>query len=357
MPATAPAGGGADGPDAPPSLLSRAGPLAVVAAAAIALPMVLGDSYWLHIVIYTLWFAYVCIAWNILAIGHQYSLMHTVFIGAGAYTSTLLFLGAKVSPWLGMLAGAAVALILGLIVGVMCFRAKLPPLAFVLITLAMTNIVEFVAGSLPEIGGTDGLVIMIVRNDPSNFVFVDKRVSYAIVLLMVVIALVISRWVFGSKLGLYLRAIHETERGAAAVGVNVFRYKMLGIGLSSLLVAPAGTFWAQYSGHVEPASTLGVQTSILIFLFVALGGVGTFWGPILGALVLVPVGELIRFFLGAQVPGLNTAVYGVIVVLVVVFMPQGAVGWWRERRAALRSARAAVPTSAPPRTRAGGYAP
>lgn len=318
--------------------------LVVAALVAVALPLVLGDSYWLHIVIYTLWFTYVCIAWNILAIGHQYSLMHTVFIGAGAYTSTLLFVNMKLSPWLGMLAGAAVALALGLLVGAMCFRAKLPPLAFVLITLAMTNIAEFVAGSLPEIGGTDGVVIMIVRDDPANFVFVDKRVSYAIVLVMVVMALVISRRVFASKLGLYLRAIYETERGAAAAGVNVFRYKMLAIGLSSVLVAPAGTFWAQYSGHVEPASTLGVHTSILIFLFVALGGVGTFWGPILGSLVLVPVGELIRFFLGAQVPGLNTVVYGVIVVVVILFMPHGAVGWFRERRAARRSVRM-VPAS------------
>jgi branched-chain amino acid transport system permease protein len=326
----------------PGGLLGRGGGLALAAAVTVALPLFLGDSYWLHIVIYTLWFTYVCIAWNILAIGHQYSLMHTVFIGAGAYTSTLLFRGLKLSPWLGMLAGAAVSLVVGLIVGAMCFRAKLPPLAFVLITLAMTNIAEFVAGSLPEIGGTDGLVIMIVRNDPANFVFVDKRVSYAIVLAMVVVALVVSRRVFGSKLGLYLRAIHETERGAAAAGVNVFRYKMLAIALSSLLVAPAGTFWAQYSGHVEPASTLGVHTSILIFLFVALGGVGTFWGPIVGSLVLVPLGELIRFFLGAQVPGLNIVVYGVIVVAVILFMPSGAVGWLRERRAARHSARATL---------------
>jgi branched-chain amino acid transport system permease protein len=324
---------------------AKAAWLAVAAVLAVALPLVLGDSYWLHIVIYTLWFTYVCIAWNILAIGHQYSLMHTVFIGAGAYTSTLLFVNMKLSPWLGMLAGAAVALVLGLLVGAMCFRAKLPPLAFVLITLAMTNIAEFVAGSLPEIGGTDGVVIMIVRDDPANFVFVDKRVSYAIVLVMVVMALAISRRVFASKLGLYLRAIYETERGAAAAGVNVFRYKMLAIGLSSVLVAPAGTFWAQYSGHVEPASTLGVHTSILIFLFVALGGVGTFWGPILGSLVLVPVGELIRFFLGAQVPGLNTVVYGVIVVVVILFMPHGAVGWLREHRASRRSVRVGVAAS------------
>jgi branched-chain amino acid transport system permease protein len=346
MPPTVPVESGAGARDARRSALRRAGPPALAAAVAIALPLVLGNSYWLHIVIYTLWFTYVCIAWNILAIGHQYSLMHTVFIGAGAYTSTLLFQGARISPWLGMLAGAAVALVLGLSVGAMCFRAKLPPLAFVLITLAMTNIAEFVAGSLPEIGGTDGIVIMIVRDDPANFVFVDKRVSYAIVLTMVVIALIVSRRVFASKLGLYLRAIYETERGAAAVGVNIFWYKMLSIGLSSALVAPAGTFWAQYSGHVEPASTLGVHASILIFLFVALGGVGTFWGPILGSLVLVPVGELIRFFLGAEVPGLNTAAYGVIVVLVVLFMPKGAVGWWRERRGARRSARVAAPTSA-----------
>ena len=307
--------------------------LAAAGAVAVALPLALGDSYWLHIVIYTLWFTYVCVAWNIMAIGHQYSLMHTVFIGAGAYTSTLLYLGLTISPWLGMVAGAAVALALGLAIGAMCFRAALPPLTFVLITLALTNIAEFVAGSTPEIGGTDGLAILIVRDNPANFIFVDKRVSYAIVLAMLGIALIVSRVVFGSKLGLYLRAIYETERGAAAVGVNVFRYKMVGMAISSALVAPAGTFWAQYSGHVEPGSTIGVHTSILIFLFVALGGVGTFWGPILGALVLVPVGELIRYFLGAQVPGLNTVVYGVIVILVVLFMPKGAVGWWRERGA------------------------
>ncbi len=320
-------------------MMRPAAGLAVAGAVAVALPLALGDSYWLHIVIYTLWFTYVCVAWNILAIGHQYSLMHTVFIGAGAYTSTLLYLGLKISPWLGMVAGATVALALGLALGAMCFRAALPPLTFVLITLALTNIAEFVAGSTPEIGGTDGLAILIVRDNPANFIFVDKRVSYAIVLAMLGIALIVSRLVFGSKLGLYLRAIYETERGAAAMGVNVFRYKMVAMAISSALVAPAGTFWAQYSGHVEPGSTIGVHTSILIFLFVALGGVGTFWGPILGALVLVPVGELVRYYLGAQVPGLNTVVYGIIVVLVVLFMPKGAVAWWRERGATRTSPR------------------
>ena len=128
--------------------------------------------------------------------------------------------------------------------------------------------------------------------------------------------------------------------------MNVFRSKMVGMAISSALVAPAGTFWAQYSGHVEPGSTIGVHTSILIFLFVALGGVGTFWGAILGALVLVPVGELIRYFLGAQVPGLNTVAYGVIVVLVVLFMPKGAVGWWRERRATRTNPRGRAQESA-----------
>ncbi len=309
--------------------------LGLVVVGALALPLALGNSYWLHIAIYTLWFTYVCVAWNLLAIGHQYSLMHTVFIGAGAYTSTLLFQTAGVSPWLGLLAGAGVALVLGLVVGWMCFRAGLPPLSFVLITLAMTNIVEFVANALPQIGGSDGLVILTIRDDPRNFVFVDKRPFYYLLLVMLAVILVISRTTFSAKLGLYLRAIYDTERGAASAGVDVFRYKLLAIGLSAALVAPAGTFWAQYSGHVEPASTIGVHTSVLIFLFVALGGVGTFWGPIVGSLVLVPTGEIVRFFLGGEVPGLNTVIYGVLVVVVVLTMPKGAVGWWRDRRAAV----------------------
>ena len=318
--------------------------LGATALVALILPWLLGDSYWLHIVIYTLWFTYVCVGWNVMSIGHQYSLMHTVFIGAGAYTSTLLFAKAGITPWLGMVAGAGTALVIAMIVGWMCFRAALPPLTFVLITLALTEIVQFMADATPQLGGSDGLVIRTFRNDPMNFVFVDKRASYYILLAMLVLAVVVSRKVFRSKLGLCLRAIYDSERGAAGVGVDVFRYKMLATAISAALVAPAGTFWAQYSGHVDPASTVGVHTSILIFLFVALGGVGTFWGAIVGPMILVPVGEVIRFFLGGKVPGLNMVVYGVIVVLVVLYMPKGAVGWWRQRRAARTTARLGVAT-------------
>jgi branched-chain amino acid transport system permease protein len=325
---------------------------AILIVIALAMPFVLGNTYYLHIAIFTLWFTYVCVAWNIMAIGHQYSLMHTVFIGAGAYTSTMLFLNLGISPWLGMFAGAGMALVVALLVGWICFRVGLPPLTFVLITLALTNIAEFMVDASPQMGGDDGLVIMTFRDNPANFVFIDKRVSYFILLAMFAVAVFVSWKVFKSKLGLCLRAIYDSERGAAGVGVNVFRYKMLSTGSSAVLGAPAGTFWAQYSGHVDPASTIGVHTSILIFLFVALGGVGTFWGPILGALVLVPVGELIRFFVGGKVPGLNMVVYGVLVVFVVLRMPKGAVGWWRERQAARRGGRRGVATE--PAVGAGG---
>lgn len=327
--------------------------IGVSCAAAVALPALLGDSYWLHIAIFTLWFTYVCVAWNIMAIGHQYSLMHTVFIGAGAYTSTLLFAKLGLTPWVGVFAGCGTALAVAVVVGWMCFRATLPPLTFVLITLALTNIVEYMADASPLIGGSDGLVITTFRNDPANFVFLDKRASYYILLVMLAVAIAVSAKVFRSKLGLSLRAINDSERGAAGVGVNVFKYKMLATAISAMLVAPAGTFWGQYSGHVDPASTLGVHTSILIFLFVALGGVGTFWGPILGPLVLVPIGEVIRFFLGGKVPGLNMVVYGVLVVLVVLYMPKGAVGWWRQRGTARKTVRQGLGAATPVKPESG----
>jgi len=175
------------------------------------------------------------------------------------------------------------------------------------------------------VGGARGLFVPIKRPDSLvNFQFHEsKRTYYYIALALLVLAVGISRWIVRSRTGYYFRAIREDQDAAAALGIPVARYKQRAMAISAALTALGGTFYAQYVLFIDPESVLPLSLSILVCLVAVLGGVGTLWGPILGAAILVPLGEITRVQLGGTGKALDLVIYGLLIMIVSVVQPGG----------------------------------
>jgi branched-chain amino acid transport system permease protein len=305
-----------------------------VAGAALVLLVVappLLPPYFLEILISVLLFGYLGAAWNILGgYAGQFSFGHAAFFGIGAYTSTLLFLRLGVSPWLGMLAGGVLAAAFGLAAGYLSFRYGLRGPYFSLVTLAFAEMLRVVAVNTRAVGSSLGLVIPSRDAAPWHFVFGGKLPYYYVILAMALAALWVTRRVERSKLGYSLQAIRENEEAAEAAGVDALGMKLRAMAISSFMTALGGTFYAQYFAYIDPAITFGPSVSIQGLLQAIVGGAGTVLGPVLGAFVLTPVSELSRAIMRGRA-GVDVMVYGLILILVISFLPQGLMGWARRR--------------------------
>ena len=308
----------------------RLGPLAafVLLGAALAFPLVFTLPYPRDVMIRIFLYAMLATAWNLLA-GYcgQISLGHAVFFGTGAYTSTLLlqqgWLGVWASPWVGMALGALLAALLSQVIGFPVFRLR--GHYFAIATIAVGEIVQTVVINWDAVGGARGLFVPIKRPDSLvNLQFHEsKRTYYYIALALLVLAIGISRWIVRSRTGYYFRAIREDQDAAAALGIPVARYKQRAMAISAALTALGGTFYAQYVLFIDPESVLPLSLSILVCLVAVLGGVGTLWGPILGAAILVPLGEITRVQLGGTGKALDLVIYGLLIMIVSVVQPGG----------------------------------
>jgi branched-chain amino acid transport system permease protein len=281
---------------------------------------------WTNIAILTLLFIYLCIAWNLVGgIAGQFCLGHSLFLAAGAYTTLLLSVHFHVTPWAGMFAGAALAGLIGVFIAWLSFRYKLPQLSFALVTIALAMLGYLAISSSDFFGGSSGLMLPL-GGTPAMYQFNSAVAYYWVILVQVTIALALSMWLYHAKLGLYLRAIRDNERAAHAIGVPVLKYKMLVMAISAALTALGGTFYAQYLQFVEPNTFASLTIVIQIVLLTVVGGSGTIWGPVVGPILLVPVGELLRNSLGGSLAGAHILIYGMLLVVVIRFAPDGLVG-------------------------------
>jgi len=296
----------------------------VVLAALVIFPLVVTKPFPRHVMIMIFLYAMLAQAWNVLA-GYcgQISLGHAVFFGAGAYTSTVLVTRFGVTPWAGMLAGALLAVLLSQVIGYPVFRLR--GHYFAIATIAVGEIVQTLVISWDWVGGARGLFVPIVRPDSfRSFQFhQSKQTYYYIALGLLLLALAITRRMEGSRTGYYFRAIREDQDAAASLGIPVARYKQRAMGLSAGLTALGGTFYAQYILFIDPESVLPLSLSILICLVAVLGGVGTLWGPLIGAAILIPLGEWTRVALGGTGKAIDLLVYGALIMLVSVIQPGG----------------------------------
>jgi branched-chain amino acid transport system permease protein len=302
--------------------MRRAGVGTAVAALLVTLPHIV-SSTWQNLLITTFYYAFLGQAWNILGgYAGQLSLGHAAFFAVGAYTSVVLHTTTGLSPWLGMFAGAALAVVLSQVIGYLGFRFGLRGFYFILLTLAFAEILRLVALHLPILGGYTGLFMNFTPN-PWQFQFQGKVPYYYVALAFLAVASAVVWLVARSKMGAYLVAIREDEDAAEALGVDTFRYKMLAYALSAGLTAFGGTFYAYYQFYLQPNTVLSANHSVDIMIRPIVGGSGTIVGPILGSLLLELLGEFSRTYFAAGTAGLTVAIYGLLLIVVVLFLPGG----------------------------------
>lgn len=278
-------------------------------------------------------FIYWASAWNIIGgMAGEINFLHPIFIGAGAYSSTVLYIRFGLSPWAGMFVGAAIAVAIGLVIGWICYRSGLPHLSFALICLGFSHIAEIVALEWDLLGGSRGLMIRPAPGT-ANMQFEGISSYYYMGLGMAVLMVALCLWINRSKIGYYLKAIKQNEPAASAIGINTVRYRLAALGISAFFCALGGTFYAQLVLYIDPHSAISITAVISMILFCAIGGFGTVWGPVVGTLILMPLGEVVRLHI---MTGFHLITYGVVVIVVILLTPHGLVPWfneWMERRA------------------------
>ena len=315
--------------------------LSVAGAAALALPLVVKQQTALNTATVMLMTAQLGVAWNILGgYAGQVSLGHAAFFGCGAYVSTFLLLHLGISPWIGMAAGGLVATAFALAIGWPCFRLR--GHYFAMATIAVGEIVQAVVTNWDALGGAVGLYLPVEEAGWRGLVWNTSKVPYYYVALgLLAVTLSVNQAVVRSHLGYYFRAIKDEPDAARSLGVSLTRYKLVAIALSSFLTAAGGTLYAQKELYIDPGSVLPTALSIKISLAAILGGVGTLLGPVVGAIVLSAIEEGSRTVFGGTGRGTDLIVYGLLIVGIAVFRPEGILGIVAGRRPALPVAPAA----------------
>jgi len=301
-----------------------------------AVPLLISDPTFIHILVYTFFFAYFAAAWNIVgSYAGQPSLGHAIFFGIGGYTSSILFINYGISPWIGMFVGAILAALAALALGFPTFRVRGPFFAF--ITLAFTLLVSLLFVYFHDYtGGATGLPVPLRGDAPHLFQFNSKLPYYYIILAFFCVIMYVTYRLERSKFGYYLLAIREDEDAARSVGVHVFKYKLMAAALSGFFTALLGTFYTQYTRFIDPHEAFGLWRTFQPMLISVLGGPGL-WGPLVGAAILTPINESIIMFLGGRYATVGMMIYGLVVMLIMLFMPSGIVGVLRRFTRALQA--------------------
>jgi branched-chain amino acid transport system permease protein len=302
------------------------------------LPLVL-SSYYLHIVILSLVYVALASSWNIVGgMAGQISLAHSLFIGIGAMLSSALLLKLGINMWLGLLISAAISGALGAIIAWIDFRFRLGHLSFVLITLAFAEMGGIIVEGWEFLGGASGLMLPRDTGNYLAFQFGGGHGAYWVMLALAAICVLINVAILNAPLGYYLRTIRDNEKAAQAIGVNILSYKIAAMVISAVLASIVGTAYARYMTFADPYLLISPVITIEIVLFATVGGLGRAYGPALGALLLVPLGEILRGKLGSTLPGLHYFIYGVVVIAVILLTPRGLLSYfeltwshWRRR--------------------------
>ncbi|MDR3561160.1 MAG: branched-chain amino acid ABC transporter permease [Negativicutes bacterium] len=293
--------------------------------ALLAFPLVVSSPFYIHLMILIFLYALLAGAWNILG-GYtgQVSLGHAVFFGIGAYSSTLGLVNLGINPWLGMLAGGVIAVLLSLIMGFPTFRLK--GHYFVIATIALGEIFFVLFTNWEWAGGAVGKHLPFAQTGLASFQFGPKAPYYYIALSFLVIQLAVTWWMERSYLGFYFQAIREDQEAARALGIDITRYKLVAMGFSAFFMAIGGSFYAQYVMYIDPESVLPMMLSIQVCLIAILGGVGTIIGPVIGAAIMIPLAEFSRALLGGSGSALDLIIYGLLIMIIAVLKPSGLMG-------------------------------
>jgi branched-chain amino acid transport system permease protein len=304
----------------------------VVLAALVALPFVYREPYHLHLMVLILIWSFAYTSWSMMGRFGLVSLGHGGFMGVGAYVTALLWNYLGLSPWIGIPFALVTAGALALIVGYPCFRFRITGHYFVLVTLALSGIVlqvitatrDYTGGSLgytPARAAGSGVFSRIVALQ-----FDDKATWYLVALFVWLVGLLIWRLVDRSMIRYALEAISEDEDAAAAAGVNVTAEKLKITLISALMTAFAGAIYCQYQMFISPDTVSGIAVSLQMVFAAIVGGLYVALGPTVGAIITILLAETLRISFGTGAVGWDNLIYGLLLVLFIIFLPQGILG-------------------------------
>jgi len=296
------------------------------------------SQFQITVAVFILFWALLGTAWNIMGgYAGQFSFGHAAYFGLGAYSSIVLLEKFSLSPWIGMLAGAVLAGLFGLITGYLTFRYGLKGPYFVLATFAFAEMLRLIASETEFINTSIGMHVPLIEGDSWRLLqFNDSPQNYYFaILLLMTLAIAANIAISNSKLGYYFQAIREDEDAAASLGVNLINNKIMAVVASASLTALGGAFFVQFFRFINPDLAFGVSVSIEILLRPIVGGIGTIWGPFVGAIFLTPLSEITRSIVRTPPPfltiiegraGVDEMLFGAILIIVIIFMPDGIVG-------------------------------
>jgi branched-chain amino acid transport system permease protein len=298
--------------------------IALFAALVACAPLVTHSGVALNFIMMALYACLLAQAWNILGgFGGQFSFGHALFFGTGAYAQAIAQLHG-VNPWLALVLALAASAAVGLVIGALTFRYGLKGSYFALVTLAFAEVFRVFAVSVSFTGAGVGLMVPL-RESAANMQFASRAGYLWLILALLTVAQLVAAWLRHSRFGAYLQAVRDNEDAARAVGVNPFRIKLAAIGLSGALMGAGGAFYVQVFQYIDPGIAYGPSTSVEALVAAIVGGMGTLWGPVLGAVALHLLGDVTRNLFG-QLPGINMVIYGVVLVAIVMFLPRGIAG-------------------------------
>jgi branched-chain amino acid transport system permease protein len=328
-------------PQSPPRKTAGAGYLLILVLLVVAVfvPLFVESPSHQNIAILILMAAQMGVAWNIVGgYAGQVSLGQAAFYGFGAYTSTLLFAKLGINPWLAMIVGGVMAALISILIGWSCFRLK--GHYFAMATIAVAEIIQIMFTNWEFAGGAVGLTIPMDQQGWDVFVFASKVPYYYIALGLLVLTLMANLLIERSYFGYYFRAIKDEPDAARSLGVNLRKYKLIAFAISSFFTALGGSFYAQKELYIDPASVLGTGLSIKMALVAILGGIGTLFGPVVGAGILTLIDEGTRAVFGGSGRGTDLIIYAALIIVVAVYYPNGVLGSlknWLARRQAVKS--------------------
>jgi branched-chain amino acid transport system permease protein len=304
----------------------RIGAVAGLTAVFIVLPFLI-PSYFMHLVIQILLWAFIYTAWSLMGRFGFVSFGHGAFMGVGAYVPALLWNYYNVTPWLGIPVAVALSALLAVVIGYPCFRLKVVGHYFALVTLALSQVVllSLVAGR-EVTGGSLGFTIRTVGHSWYALQFPEKIYFYGIAVVIWLIGIIAWQRIDHGIGREALEAISEDEDAAASIGINVLREKLRVTIVSAALTALGGAIYGQYIMYLNPESVSGIAVSLQIVFAAILGGVYSMLGPTVGSLFTLSLTEALRVWFGTNFIGAANTIYGVLLVLCIIFMPQGIVG-------------------------------
>ena len=300
-------------------------PIAVFAAVVVALSLTIQSGVTQNFLMMALLAGLMATAWNLLGgFGGQFSFGHALFFGTGAYVQAIAQLTWGLNPWLALPLAIVLSAVVGLGVGALSFRYGLRGSYFALVTLAFAEVFRITALSVDFTGGGVGLMVPL-RESFANLQFASRQGYVLLILALVVAALAVSAWLRHSRFGAWLQAVRDNEDAARAVGVNPFRIKLAAIGLSGGFMGAAGAIYVQVFQYIDASIAYGTWSSVEALVAAIVGGLGTIWGPLVGAVALHLLADLTRNLFG-ELPGINLVVYGIVLILIIGFLPRGLVG-------------------------------